>query len=66
MWGGSGAAGDGGVHAYDRTSTAALVEGQSPRHQQVIRHEGERDGWEGGDCRREGGAPKYKHRSTST
>ena len=68
MWGKKGerAESDGGVHAYDITRTGALVEGQSRRRQQVIRHEGERDGWRGGDCRREGEAQKYKQRSTST
>ena len=56
----------GGVHASDRTGTATAtllgeLVGQSRRRQQVRRQEGERDGWEGGeDCRRVGGAPKYK------
>ena len=57
---------DGEVHPHDCTGTAALVEVQSHWCQQVIRHKGEMDGWEGGDCRREGGAQKYKHRLTST
>ena len=45
------------MHAYYCTGKATLVGelvGQSRRHQQVIRHEKDRDGWEGGDCRRDG------------